>query len=1505
MPNQVAAVYEANTHSLETTKKGIRTFAKNTAALVAVQATTTTTATSSRDVRPLISGPTTAASNIVPVPAFPGFPKSQRQLELEWEQNRKYLERLINYGLFESAEKIQQRGLLIKEELSNHHGVPFLREERDEMEGRLVDILFECKVEGSKEKAVSFLEKKLRMEYAEYGGTEQLNNLIPLPYSSMDPQRRLSFHYKLGRLYKEMHQIKLAESHLREAFNAYCTETPKDMPKIRQAGEGLFEVYQYQVEFGDIDHRPVYLSQLQAFKQELLTVMGRPFMENRRDMCIRAIEWCQRESIAVSFENDEPRFDSLDEWGSSPLHHAAEKCRDEHALQQMMDNSDTLENRDFNEDTPLLVAVASSNTTALAVLLQKGASVKARDRQRQTPLHISKKSSVTKFLLHHRLRRASTVSSGLFEDGRRFSSASFSTFATSPPSSIPDQDFDIDAQDAHRKTALYLACSQGRDKIAGLLLLAGADPNIAAHDHTPLAATIESQARSYINDPKKKIEIVAALISRGADPEAGKKVLWSSRGMQKEILKALEGRAGSQLLQPSSISMDWSLDGRDSGYYELSSSSFVSSRPYEPSSVSFVSTRPSTVSRPSLHSSDFTMFAPEERETPDPSDILAAEKFLGTRYEKQTDSSHPGKVLPSRPFPESFLGTHEKQTGSRHPGKMPSRPIPEGSTGPPHEGQTDSQHPGRVPSHPLQDPSEPGPSTGGQQQYTPDSSPTTTFAESSSDSDFSEEWAIDVSTKTVTHSVCGHSNTPDVHRSSRFSDPEQWQMRLAKLEAAVLTSSSISCYIDETSPLFTKVDDHTLQFNASLSWKTSYEVMGSERRQLLSVAEGIIKSIGILKHTGYCGEFVSLIVADTKRTNVATLTCITLSDIVATTSQIKVALTSLDVSDSQAAIVCCEAFLTRLGSAPKSELVNQAQHGVKGFHHQWRSSHDAHHAVILSRIVLQILDLAILSYCGAHLEPLHPNFPCISGVPRLLLAPGLSLTQQKLRCLGQLLQSPVWVFDIGGAVKIQSDSDGLWLSTTIEAFADVWGPAWPVAEPEQPYTIARIDVGQGSIIGWKRAPDEPDTTGDEVFCHWISAFDSRPTELCVGGELQSKRLLIGGRLIANDDCTMCPEDFTVRMKDKNRLRDLSGGQSQWYTDARTLNWSLGVLGITAGAQETYKRRNESYRDALSTALQKDDFDSTLCVLRRRCVVEISACTGLARRQSVLYALSSPGLENYLKKSDMEWDENERDQYFEILRESLAHDNLDTIRTHLKEARFGDLMKKALKKSFCNVLLKTGRLVKEDLAAFWSFERDGEDDPGVLISYPSWDYSWTGLLHEGSLGFNAAMVSPICLELQKRKHPSESLPCAQGPCLNNNRYTLLETLLCVNRRELEPPKGLKLVAIEDERSYYAERWSVRDIVGGEVFHLGEQGKLKILGRMKWLDSGSKRSGLLTEWNDPKPSRLREATQEIRLKIGKTAEPPCHREYLGPGRADRNGPAPIIIHVVSHGNLAMGR
>ncbi|KAL1877970.1 hypothetical protein Daus18300_002324 [Diaporthe australafricana] len=538
-PNQYAAMYIFDRPALDTTLK-VRAAAKSAATYV-VESADATNIRSPRATGPLRLEDASPVDGTTPLT---NRRESRRALEHEWDQNRKDLKRYIDYQLFEGAEKLQQRAMWIKAKL-NDHGVPFEQEERDEMDEQLADILIQCDIEGSTEQAFSLLEKRIAREDSNDAGTEVPNLITASPSSSPARQRRLNLHSKLGRLYRETWQMDHAAENLRIAFDAYAEEDPRDLSKIDEIGQELLCLYEDRVAYGGTEHWPVSKSQLQAFVKELEGLLGRP-LEQRRKYCDRALEWCREWRVDVPTENGEPRFDIMDGEGSSPLHCAAENCKDKIALQQIIRNSEILENPDGSGDTPLLVAVESSNIKALQLLLQNGASIKSRDNQDQTPLHRSQKSPVTKYLLQNRLRRASTTTSGV-DGGRRFSSSSSSTLNTSPPNSIPDQDLDIDAQDAHKKTALYLACEQGKGSIVELLLQAGADPNRSAYGRTPLAATIESKADFYSTKEgsKKRVEIVTALVRRGADPGPGKRVLSDPKGTQKEILKALGTRRDS------------------------------------------------------------------------------------------------------------------------------------------------------------------------------------------------------------------------------------------------------------------------------------------------------------------------------------------------------------------------------------------------------------------------------------------------------------------------------------------------------------------------------------------------------------------------------------------------------------------------------------------------------------------------------------------------------------------------------------------------------------------------------------------------------------------------------------------------------------------------------------------------------------------------------------------------------------------------------------------------
>ncbi|GAW19351.1 hypothetical protein ANO14919_088370 [Xylariales sp. No.14919] len=665
------------------------------------------------------------------------------------------------------------------------------------------------------------------------------------------------------------------------------------------------------------------------------------------------------------------------------------------------------------------------------------------------------------------------------------------------------------------------------------------------------------------------------------------------------------------------------------------------------------------------------------------------------------------------------------------------------------------------------------------------------------------------------------TDTKDSPRVERFADPEAWLARLQKMRNEVMTASFL---------------------NQTISTRSMH------RTDMAAIKQADV------------GEIMSL---ESTRPTVARLIHVAVADIRSLADSLRAA---FDREDFRAVINVCSKFLERLVFAIDRPSVFYI---------------DTEEPIELARFTALLLDLAILSYSGVHVERLHPDVPTdeYSWFSPILM---FSLRRRQLRCLGACLKSPVWVFEMPNAIE-EGREAALYLSTSIADLANIWGPVWAVKNEEG--AVVRYDVGLGSIVGSERYSDEPEVLEGEVFCHWISASDQPPPQLHMNSELAGDRMLIGGRLTSNHSCTLDCSTFTYSMRNKNRARPWPVGWQQWYTDGRTVNASLGGLGITVGGSETYKLRSRSYRNELEDALSHDDFDCCLAAIQHRSAVEISACTGLSRRRSLKYALGFPGMENYLCTSDLDWEKDEwREAYFRLIRQG----DMPELRRCINEKGFGSIMRRALKKSMLNVILKAGLDTSQNLVVFWQPSR-GEGPHSVLYNFG--DYNWIRLLKDGPLGFNTAILDNICLEfISESGEWKVPLTCTRGG-RNPNYISLLETYLLVNdelRRRNEVPRGLSLT--DYGREGYRNRWDIQGVQAGEIFDLGEHGSLKVI-RVFGLQG----SGFIMRWRDLSPSRARELLVFTRQAIGMTPERLCHREYL----IQRDGAqtAPILIHVVS--------
>jgi hypothetical protein len=129
-----------------------------------------------------------------------------------------------------------------------------------------------------------------------------------------------------------------------------------------------------------------------------------------------------------------------------------------------------------------------------------------------------------------------------------------------------------------------------------------------------------------------------------------------------------------------------------------------------------------------------------------------------------------------------------------------------------------------------------------------------------------------------------------------------------------------------------------------------------------------------------------------------------------------------------------------------------------------------------------MLDVGVVIYAGAHLNDIHSEKYCqysrsidqeicIESPNILHLQKGLPMaitivTRCFLRCLNGFNHGkPVWVFRHDRRM-----TKGLYLPTTINAFADIWGPLWKGVDQKDPSKHAAYIVGNGSIHHWKHDP---------------------------------------------------------------------------------------------------------------------------------------------------------------------------------------------------------------------------------------------------------------------------------------------------------------------------------------------------------------------------------------------------------------------------------------------------
>ena len=312
---------------------------------------------------------------------------------------------------------------------------------------------------------------------------------------------------------------------------------------------------------------------------------------------------------------------------------------------------------------------------------------------------------------------------------------------------------------------------------------------------------------------------------------------------------------------------------------------------------------------------------------------------------------------------------------------------------------------------------------------------------------------------------------------------------------------------------------------------------------------------------------------------------------------------------------------------------------------------DVQLAVAAIRRTAVLLDLVLVSYVGSHgtafhhyaeLETDRISIPGYGGRLR-----GITCSRRPLACLaGYLDDVNVWVFELEGSrpqstgrqpysTRQAERSRGLCIVTKMEHFADVWGPVWPV----EPSGGRAGEVFQYNLTRGCVAPVGPSFNGGPVECHWFPTPD-HAREAAAGDPrgpvTVSKHQLvrIGARLEANDRCAYTADHY--EQDHAADLAQLGSLPEEWRGGFRPPGFRAGeYVGLTATGVPK-RLPAATLREHIWTRLNFSPETANIEFLDNDLGVELSACTGNARRVPLRRLLMLRGVLDRLDRALARW-----------------------------------------------------------------------------------------------------------------------------------------------------------------------------------------------------------------------------------------------------------------------------
>jgi len=706
--------------------------------------------------------------------------------------------------------------------------------------------------------------------------------------------------------------------------------------------------------------------------------------------------------------------------------------------------------------------------------------------------------------------------------------------------------------------------------------------------------------------------------------------------------------------------------------------------------------------------------------------------------------------------------------------------------------------------------------------------------------------------------------------------PARWLKMLEKLEAQVLSRSAPA---EET-------------LSKSIPPGHTFQQLVRSLRVLRHAADNLQH----MQAAHFCEGSFNILVAERARPQVARLVGIDITEVNGLVSRATRFIGSDGlVSRRHAAELLreCTGFLASVGLGfagfeewrePQNQLWTESRHVAEARPRDEEDEEDETQASLAYafRTVAYVVDIGVCSFSGAHLEPFDEvYFPHRANVYTISCGATGSVifSRRHFRCLEGFFNShPAWVFAAHEPSRATNLDLGreLYLHTTLEQLANVWGPLWRVESRRRDGT-SRFALTSGFIVASVPGDLHPRLLAHEFLCHWTKDVEAAGEAPGFPRYINVRYLLIGAAagLDENRHCPTNPDEVSNKFRSRQCLQILSTRHGKWYWDSYNLAITITPPSspVSFGGSLAVKRREGvTARDVILSLVGAHPLRS-LGPLNEFYGVEISGCTGNARRRRLRDVLTTKTIRALVQRrcisriDDRTWHE-----YATILARP-DYRTRDPIRMQLFE-RFLRISIITLKD------MKIPSASSDHVTALYACERGG-----YAIQLPTTRCDWLRLFSDNLESFTAPVIEANCLECER----GPRLFCHhRGRRLHGNPTTsVLESAVTLS--DVAPlPRGLERfpeTGITDEMT--------RNVPAGETIDLGARGKLRVLACVR-VHGGN---ALVVEWRGP-CMRPRQTVRCFFLKAqGKMPQGNHHSERYS-GSQPLSDCVPVLI--VSHRN-----